>query len=253
METETGKNIALPSNKSLSLNKNARAKSLVINENVDHNSQCDKKKSTGELRTTSKDESTENCKKTKELDQVDMPAIQQYCTSTIHGPGLQSPPKLSAYNDLGNCISLNQNREHVKSQSAASKLLSVSSGLPTLLTGCSLKSTPFAQQYLGSLPSHTNVALSRYCPPVLSVPAGLIYSTIPVGHIQSSVTPGIAVGSGIGSGMTGTTQRCNLISSQNIFSANLHTGQVPDAGGLRQREESMPFGFGKSVKFDLVT
>ncbi|XP_029140120.1 centrosomal protein of 192 kDa [Protobothrops mucrosquamatus] len=243
METETGKNIALQSNKSLSLNKNARAKSLVINENVDHNSQCDKKKSTGELRTTSKDQSTENCKKTKELDQVDTPAIQQYCTSTIHGPGLQSPKKLSAYNDLGNCISLNQNREHFKSQSAASKLSSVSSGLPTLFTGCSLKSTPFAQQYLGSLPSHTNVALPRYCQPVLSVPAGLIYSTIPVGHIQSSVTTGIAVGSGIGSGMTGTTQHCNLTSSQNIFSGTLHTGQVPDAGGLRQREESMPFGF----------
>ncbi|XP_026527748.1 centrosomal protein of 192 kDa isoform X2 [Notechis scutatus] len=242
METQTGKNIALQSNKSLSLNKNARDKSLVINENVDHNNQCDKKKSTGELPTTSKDHPTQNCKKKNELDQVDMPAVQQYYTSAIHGPGLQSPPKLSTYNDLGNCISLNQNNEHFKSQSAASKLSSMSSGLPALLTGCSLKSTPFAQQYLGSLPSHANV-LPRYCPPVLSVPAGLIYSTIPVGHIQSSVTPGIAVGSGIGSGMTGTTQHCNLTSNQNIFSGTLHTGQAPDAGGLRQREESMSFGF----------
>ncbi|XP_026555218.1 centrosomal protein of 192 kDa isoform X2 [Pseudonaja textilis] len=242
METQTGKNIALQSNKSLSLNKNARDKSLVINENVDHNNQCDKKKSTGELPTTSKDHPTQNCKKNNELGQVDMPAVQQYHTSAIHGPGLQSPPKLSTYNDLGNCISLNQNSEHFKSQSAASKFSSMTSGLPALLTGCSLKSTPFAQQYLGSLPSHANV-LPRYCPPVLSVPAGLIYSTIPVGHIQSSVTPGIAVGSGIGSGMTGTTQHCNLTSNQNIFSGTLHTGQAPDAGGLRQREESMPFGF----------
>uniref|UniRef100_A0A8C6XS95 Centrosomal protein 192 n=1 Tax=Naja naja TaxID=35670 RepID=A0A8C6XS95_NAJNA len=242
MENQTGKNTALQSNKSPSLNKNARDESLVINENVDHNNQCDKKKSTGELPTTSKDHPTQNCKKNNELGQVDMPAVQQYYTSAIHGPGLQSSKKLSTYNDLGNCISLNQNREHFKSQSAASKLSSMSSGLPALLTGCSLKSTPFAQQYLGSLPSHANI-LPRYCPPVLSVPAGLIYSTIPVGHIQSSVTTGIAVGSGIGSGMTGTTQHCNLTSNQNISSGTLHTGQAPDAGGLRQREESMSFGF----------
>ncbi|KAG8133444.1 hypothetical protein E2320_011241 [Naja naja] len=224
MENQTGKNTALQSNKSPSLNKNARDESLVINENVDHNNQCDKKKSTGELPTTSKDHPTQNCKKNNELGQVDMPAVQQYYTSAIHGPGLQSSKKLSTYNDLGNCISLNQNREHFKSQSAASKLSSMSSGLPALLTGCSLKSTPFAQQYLGSLPSHANI-LPRYCPPVLSVPAGLIYSTIPVGHIQSSVTTGIAVGSGIGSGMTGTTQHCNLTSNQNISSERV---KVPE-------------------------
>ncbi|XP_058032745.1 centrosomal protein of 192 kDa isoform X1 [Ahaetulla prasina] len=241
METQTGKNVALQSNKSLSLNKNARDKSLVINENVDHSNQCDKKKSTGELSTTSKDQPTQNCKKNNELDQIDMPAVQQYYTNAVHGPGLQSPKKLSTYNDLGNCISLNQNRELFKSQNSASKLSSMSSGLPALLAGCSLKSTPFAQQYLGSLPSHANVVLPRYCPPVLSVPAGLIYSTIPVGHFQSSVTPGIAARSG--TGMTGTTQRCNLTSNQNIFSGTLHTGQAPDAGGLRQREESMSFGF----------
>ncbi|XP_070603580.1 centrosomal protein of 192 kDa isoform X2 [Erythrolamprus reginae] len=243
MEAQTEKNIALQSNKSLSLNKNARANSLIISENVDHNNQSDKKKSTGELPTTSKDQSTQNYKKNNELDQVDIPAVQQYYTNAIHGPGLQSPKNLSNYNDLGNCISLNQNRELFKSESAASKFSSMSSGLPALLTGCSLKSTPFAQQYLGSLPSHANVVLPRYCPPVLSVPAGLIYSAIPVGHIQSSVAPGIAVGSGTGSGMTGTTQRCNLTSNQNILTGTLHTGQAPDAGGLRQRGESMSFGF----------
>ncbi|XP_007434722.1 centrosomal protein of 192 kDa [Python bivittatus] len=245
MENQTGKNIALQNSKSLSVSKNARnhVKSLDINENVDPDYQRDKKKSTEELPTIGEDQSTQNCKKNNEPNQVDIPVIQQYCTSAIHGQGLQSPKKLSTYNDLGSCISLNQNREHFKSQSTASKLSPIPSGLPTLLTGCSLKTTPFAQQYLGSLPSHTNVVLPRYCPPVLSVPAGLIYSTIPVGHIQSSVTPGIAVGTDIGSGMTGTTQRCNFTSSQNIFSNILHTGQAPDAGGLRKWEESTSFGF----------
>ncbi|XP_053103437.1 centrosomal protein of 192 kDa isoform X2 [Hemicordylus capensis] len=202
-------------------------------------------KSTEELPPKSEDQCAQTCRNDKEPGQVDIPVTQHGYTDATHELGLSSTNMLPAYNSLGSYISLNQNIANLKSHGAAPEMPTISSGIPTLLTGCSLRNTPFAQQYLGNLPSHTNVALPQYvgCPPVFGVPAGLFYSAIPVGHIQNSLATGMTLGPEIRSGMLGTTSQCNFTSNQKGFNSTSHTGPAVDTGGSKC-EASMPLGFG---------
>ncbi|XP_053252565.1 centrosomal protein of 192 kDa isoform X1 [Podarcis raffonei] len=250
LEEETKKNIDLQNNKHPSLSSASTSarnhnKKLEINKSADASSLPEHQKSTGEQPSKSKDQSAQKCSNSNELRNVEVPVTEHGYTTTAHGPGLDSQKDVPAHGGLGDCISLSQNRANFKSHVPASEIPAISSQVPTLLTGCSLRTTPFAQQYLRSLPSQTNMALPQYqvgCPPVFGVPPGLIYSTIPVGHVPSSLTAGMTPGSEVGSGMLGAAPQCNFISSQNVFSSSPHTVQVADAGGPRQLEESVPFG-----------
>uniref|UniRef100_A0A674ISQ7 Centrosomal protein 192 n=1 Tax=Terrapene triunguis TaxID=2587831 RepID=A0A674ISQ7_9SAUR len=87
----------------------------------------------------------------------------------------------------------------------------VSSAIPTLLTGRSLATTAFAQQYLGNMQSSGNVALSQYGGSCTGccLPPGLPFSSIPAGHVQNSVTVGIPLGPSVGPGLLGTSSLCN--------------------------------------------
>ncbi|XP_061450712.1 centrosomal protein of 192 kDa [Rhineura floridana] len=237
LEQESRKNIDLQNNKHPSLSTSTRnhTKMVEVNESADPSSLLKDLKSAGEHPLRSKDQFVQKCPNSNELGQVDIPVTQHGCTTTAHGLGSTCQKNVPAYKGLGGCISLNHNRVNFESHGAASEIPAISSGVPTLLTGCSLRKTPFAEQYMRRLASHTNVALSQYhvgCPPVFGVPAGLIYSAMPVGHIQSSLT---------GSGVLGAAPHCNFTSNQNVFSCTPCTGQATDAGGPRQWEESVPF------------
>ncbi|KAM9632713.1 centrosomal protein of 192 kDa isoform 4-T6 [Trichechus inunguis] len=96
--------------------------------------------------------------------------------------------------------------------------------IPTLLTGHSLTTVPFAQQYLGSLPSAGNVAL----PPCLvggatvcGFSGGCPHPALPGEHVQNSMAVGICLGQNFSSGLMGTTSLCNPYSNalnQNLLS-----------------------------------
>ncbi|XP_062987365.1 centrosomal protein of 192 kDa [Elgaria multicarinata webbii] len=248
LEQETGKYIALQNSQHPSLSTNGRnqAKKQEVNESADPASQPENQKSTGQLPPKSEDQAAQKCPNNNELGQVDTPVIQHDYIDAAHGLGLSSLKNVLPSNSLDGCISVNQNRAHLKSNGTASQIPEITPAFPTLLTSCSLRNTPFAQQYLGSLSSHKNIALPQYhvgYPPVFGVPSGLIYSTIPVGHIQNSLTAGITLGPDVGPVMLGTTRHCNFTSNQNIFTSSSHTGQATDADGPRQWGESVPFGF----------
>ncbi|XP_007949874.2 centrosomal protein of 192 kDa [Orycteropus afer afer] len=96
--------------------------------------------------------------------------------------------------------------------------------IPTLLTGQSLTTTPFAQPYLGALPSAGNVTL----PPchiggatVCGYLGGCPHSALLEEHVQNSVAVGICLGQNCSSGLMGTTSLCNPYSNalnQNLLS-----------------------------------
>lgn len=224
---------------------------LQRNESVESIQQPEDQKSTGEHSLKRVQHSAEPFLKNNGLAQADMPITQDNCTKSTHGLGV-SLNTLPAYGSLGGYIPLHQNVANLKPHGPASDIPTVSSGVPTLLTGCSLRTTPFAQQYLENLPSHTNFGLPQYhvsCPSVFGVPAGLFYSSIPVAPIQSSMTAGMALSSDVRSGVLGTTRYCNFTSNQKIFNSASGSGQAADVGRARQCEESVSLGFGKSFTF----
>ncbi|KAH0617835.1 hypothetical protein JD844_016465 [Phrynosoma platyrhinos] len=220
-------------------------KKLEVYESAESTCLPENQKSTGQLPPKSEAEPTQNCPNNKELSQVNKLVTQHDCKNTAHRLSLLK--NMPAYSGLDDCTSVSQNRTNFKSSGVASDIPPASSGIPTLLTGCSLTSTPFAQHYLGSLHSHTNVALPQYhvgCPPIFGVPAGLLYSAIPLDHTQKTLTPGWPLHADMTRGMLGTTPHFNFPSNQNIFNPS-KTGQTADAGGPRQWEESVPSGLAR--------
>ncbi|XP_065254396.1 centrosomal protein of 192 kDa [Emys orbicularis] len=185
---------------------------------------------------------------------VDTPVAWQDHTNKTKKPGLSSLNMVPTYSALGVYIPLNQNtcgEQYVpissfKSYGSASETQTVSSAIPTLLTGRSLATTAFAQQYLGNMQSSGNVALSQYGGSCTGycLPPGLPFSSIPAGHIQNSVTVGIPLGPSVGPGLLGTSSLCNPHSGSwnpNILSTESYIGQSAGSNGSKRWE---PSGFG---------
>uniref|UniRef100_A0A8C3IXX4 Centrosomal protein 192 n=1 Tax=Chrysemys picta bellii TaxID=8478 RepID=A0A8C3IXX4_CHRPI len=175
-------------------------------------------------------------------------------TNKTNKPGLSSLNMVPTYSALGVYIPLNQNTcgeqyipiSSFKSHGSASETQTVSSAIPTLLTGRSLATTAFAQQYLGNMQSSGNVALSQYGGSCTGccLPPGLPFSSIPAGHVQNSVTVGIPLGPSVGPGLLGTSSLCNPHSGSwnpNILSTESYNGQSAGPNGSKRWE---PSGFG---------
>uniref|UniRef100_A0A8C3IZE6 Centrosomal protein 192 n=1 Tax=Chrysemys picta bellii TaxID=8478 RepID=A0A8C3IZE6_CHRPI len=185
---------------------------------------------------------------------VDTPVAWQDHTNKTNKPGLSSLNMVPTYSALGVYIPLNQNTcgeqyipiSSFKSHGSASETQTVSSAIPTLLTGRSLATTAFAQQYLGNMQSSGNVALSQYGGSCTGccLPPGLPFSSIPAGHVQNSVTVGIPLGPSVGPGLLGTSSLCNPHSGSwnpNILSTESYNGQSAGPNGSKRWE---PSGFG---------
>ncbi|XP_006876648.1 PREDICTED: centrosomal protein of 192 kDa-like [Chrysochloris asiatica] len=135
----------------------------------------------------------------------------------------------------------------------------LSAAVPVLLTGRSPTTTPFAQQYLGALPSAGNVAL----PPchvggatVCGFLGGCPHPDLPDTRVQNSVAVGICLGQNLSSGLMGTASLYNSYSnalSQNLLSTAKplpvqsvttscgigpwDSGRMPEVGNVRVPEE----------------
>ncbi|XP_068788214.1 centrosomal protein of 192 kDa isoform X2 [Struthio camelus] len=187
---------------------------------------------------------------------VDTLELWQDHTSKAQRPGLSSLNALPMYPGLSNYIPLNQNSSgeryvpisSFKSHVTASESQTSSSSVPTLLTGCSLATTPFAQQHLGNMPSAGNTALSQFHggnSAGFGLPGGLPGSGIAAGHVQNPATLGIPVGPNIGPGSLGAASLCNPHSAwnKNILNIKSCTGQ-PFGVGKNEWESSVSPGFG---------
>ncbi|XP_019380490.1 PREDICTED: centrosomal protein of 192 kDa isoform X2 [Gavialis gangeticus] len=189
---------------------------------------------------------------------ADTPAAWQDHTNKTQRSGLSPVNILPTYTGIGTYMPLNQNTSgeqyipisSFKSLGSAPETQPVSSVIPTLLTGRSLATTPFAQQYLGNMQSSGNTAL----PPChggsstgFGLPVGLHCSGIPAGHIQSSVAMGVPLGPSIGPGFLSTASLCNPCTAswnQNILNTNSYTGQPPGSCGVEHWESLSSSGFG---------
>nr|XP_013797922.1 PREDICTED: centrosomal protein of 192 kDa [Apteryx mantelli mantelli] len=188
-------------------------------------------------------------------DNVDKPEVWQDHTSNAQRPGLPSLNVLPIYPGLSTYIPLNQNssdEQYVPISSFKSHVTAsesqTSSSVPTLLTGRSLATTPFAQQHLGKIPSTGSTALSQFhgsSSAGFGLPGGLPGSGIPAGHVQNPVTLGIPLGPNIGPGSLGAASLCNLHSAwnKNILNIKSYTGQ-PFGVGRNEWELSVSPGFG---------
>ncbi|XP_067402161.1 centrosomal protein of 192 kDa [Emydura macquarii macquarii] len=182
---------------------------------------------------------------------VDTPVAWQDHTNKTKSPA--SLNMVPTYSGLGAYIPVNQNTcseqyipiSSFKSHGSPSETQTLSSAIPILLSGRSLTTTAFAQQYLGNMQSSGNVALPQYVGSCTScgLPAGLPCSGIPAGHIQNSVTMGIPLGPSIGPGLLGTPSLCNPRSASwnHILSTESYTGQSTGTSGNERWE---PSGFG---------
>uniref|UniRef100_A0A2K6GY23 Centrosomal protein 192 n=1 Tax=Propithecus coquereli TaxID=379532 RepID=A0A2K6GY23_PROCO len=105
---------------------------------------------------------------------------------------------------------------------SATDMQHVPASVPTLLTRHSLSTAPFAQQYVGAVPSAGSVALPQ-CHAgganVCGFSGGYLYPAGTGEHVQNSVAVGICVGPTIGSGLTGPSSLCNPYS--NTLNQNL--------------------------------
>uniref|UniRef100_A0A8C0BQT1 Centrosomal protein 192 n=1 Tax=Buteo japonicus TaxID=224669 RepID=A0A8C0BQT1_9AVES len=105
------------------------------------------------------------------------------------------------------------------------------SSVPTLLTGCSLATTPFVQQHLGSITSAGNTVLSQFhgCSSAgFGLPAGLSCSSTPAGHVENPLMVGIPLGPNTGPGSLGAASLCHPHSTswnKNIVNIKPCTGQ----------------------------
>uniref|UniRef100_A0A8C8RAC5 Centrosomal protein 192 n=1 Tax=Pelusios castaneus TaxID=367368 RepID=A0A8C8RAC5_9SAUR len=183
---------------------------------------------------------------------VDTPVTWQDHTNKTKIPALSSLNTKPTCGGLGAYIPVNQNtcsEQYIpvsSFNSHGSETQTLSSAIPVLLSGRSLTTTPFAQQYLGNIQASGNVALSQYVGSCTScgLPAGLPCSGIPAGHIQNSVAMGIPFGSSVGPGLLGIPSLCNSRSAswnQNILSTESHAGQSAGTSGNERWE---PSGFG---------
>ncbi|XP_048364489.1 centrosomal protein of 192 kDa [Sphaerodactylus townsendi] len=246
------KNIALQTNQKPSVSPTQRSltKKLEAAESTKHNKQSEDQKLSAECASESKQQCSRFCPdvapSNKELGQAGIPVPCHIYTNVAHGLGLPSLNTSPSFQGLDGCIPLNKNASDLKSHNAASKNPAVPSVMPTLLTGCSLRATPFAQQYVGNLPSSANVALPQYplsCPHVFGLPTGLIYSSIPVGHVPNSLSAGMALGPDVRFGLLGASQHYKFTSSPPILNSKSATMQIADVAGPRRWETSVPFEY----------
>ncbi|KAM6409920.1 centrosomal protein of 192 kDa [Pluvialis apricaria] len=176
---------------------------------------------------------------------VDAQEVHQDQTSKAQRQGLPSLNVLPIYPGLSTYMPFNQNssgEQYVpissfKSHVTTSESQAISSSVPTLLTGRSLATTPFAQQHLGNIPSTGNTVLSQFhgCSSAgFGLPAGLPCSGIPAGHVENPLMVGIPLGPNIGPGSLGAASLCNPHSTswnKNILNIKSCTGQPLGAVG----------------------
>uniref|UniRef100_A0A8C4UAM3 Centrosomal protein 192 n=1 Tax=Falco tinnunculus TaxID=100819 RepID=A0A8C4UAM3_FALTI len=181
---------------------------------------------------------------------VDAQEAWQDQTSKAQRQGLPSWNILPVCPGLSTCMPFNQNSSgeqyvpisSLKSHLTASHSQAISS-VPTLLTGHSLATTPFAQQHLGNKPSTGNTVLSQLhgCNAAgFGLPAGLLCSGIPVGHSENPAMIGIPLGSNTGSDSLGAASLRNPHSTswnKNILNIKSCTGQPLGAGHVKVPEE----------------
>uniref|UniRef100_K7F848 Centrosomal protein 192 n=1 Tax=Pelodiscus sinensis TaxID=13735 RepID=K7F848_PELSI len=189
---------------------------------------------------------------------VDIPVTWQDHTKR---PGLSSLNMVPTYSGLGAYIPFSQNtcgEQYIpvasfKSHGSASETQTVSSAIPTLLTGRSLAATAFAQQYLGNMQPSGNVSLPQYggsCA-TCCLPAGLPFSSMPVGHIQNSVAVGIPLGPSVGPRLLGTSSLCNLHAApwnSNTLSTESYIGQSASTTSGTAPKDSQMFSFLGNVR-----
>uniref|UniRef100_A0A8C3D6R8 Uncharacterized protein n=1 Tax=Corvus moneduloides TaxID=1196302 RepID=A0A8C3D6R8_CORMO len=100
----------------------------------------------------------------------------------------------------------------VKSHVTTSESQAISSSVPTLLTGHSLATTPFAQQHLGAIQPTGNAVLSQFhgCSSAgFGLPAGLPCSGVPAGYVENPLMLGIPLGPNIRPGSLGAVSLYN--------------------------------------------
>ncbi|XP_062424097.1 centrosomal protein of 192 kDa [Rhea pennata] len=186
-------------------------------------------------------------------DNVDKQEAWEDHTSKAQRSGLPSLNILPMYPGLSSYIPLNQNDEQYlpissfKSHVTASESQTTSS-VPTLLTGCSLATAPFAQQHLGNIPSTGSAALSQLhggSSAGFGLPRGLPGSGIPAGRVQDPVTLGIPLGPNTGPESLSASSLCNPHSTwnKNILNVKSYTGQ-PFGVGRNEWESPVSPGFG---------
>ncbi|XP_014793902.1 PREDICTED: centrosomal protein of 192 kDa [Calidris pugnax] len=148
---------------------------------------------------------------------------QEVCPDQITKAERQGLPSLNVlpiHPGLSTYMPFNQNssgEQYVpissfKSHVTTSETQAISSSVPTLLTGRSLATTPFAQQHLGNIPSTGNTVLSQFHGCNLAgfgLPAGLPCAGIPAGHVENPLVVGIPLGPHIGPGSLNAASLCN--------------------------------------------
>ncbi|KFZ62270.1 Centrosomal protein of 192 kDa, partial [Antrostomus carolinensis] len=170
--------------------------------------------------------------------------VRQDQTSKAQRQELPSVNVLPVYPGLNTYMPFNQNssgEQYVpisgfQSHVTTCESQGISSSVPTLLTGRSLATTPFAQQHLGNMPSTGNTVLSQLhgCSSAgFGLPAGLPCSGIPAGHVENPLMVGIPLGPNIGPGSLDAASLCNPHSAswnKNILNIKSCTGQPLGAG-----------------------
>ncbi|KFV54164.1 Centrosomal protein of 192 kDa, partial [Gavia stellata] len=170
---------------------------------------------------------------------VDAQEVWQDQTSKAQRQGLPSLNILPAYPGLSTYMPFSQNssgEQYVpissfKSHVTASESQAISS-VPTLLTGRSLATTPFARQQLGNIPSSGNTVLSQFhgCSSAgFGLPAGLPCSGIPAGHVENPLMVGIPLGPG-SLGAASLSNPHSTSWSKNVLNIKSCTGQPLGAG-----------------------
>ncbi|RMC15603.1 hypothetical protein DUI87_07805 [Hirundo rustica rustica] len=176
---------------------------------------------------------------------VDAQEVCQDQRNKAQRQGLPSLNVLPVYSGLNTCLPCNQNSSgeqyvHIstgKSHVTTSESQAISSSAPTLLTGHSLATAPFAQQHLGTIQPTGNAVLSQFhgCSSAgFGLPAGLPCSGIPAGRVENPLMLGIPLGPNIGPGFLGAASLYNPHCSSwnnNILNIKPCTGQPLRAGG----------------------
>ncbi|XP_064006338.1 centrosomal protein of 192 kDa isoform X2 [Pogoniulus pusillus] len=167
--------------------------------------------------------------------------------SKAQRPGLSSLNVLPIYPGLSTYMPFKQNsasEQHVplpsfKSHVTASESQTIPPPVPTLLTGCSLAMTPFAQQHLGSTLATGSTLLSQcHGSAGFGLPAGLPCSGIPAGHVENPLMAGIPLCPSLGPSSLGAPLLCNPHStSRNKNILNINSCPVQPLGSSRSEWE----------------
>nr|XP_055095316.1 centrosomal protein of 192 kDa isoform X8 [Symphalangus syndactylus] len=136
--------------------------------------------------------------------------------------------------------------------SSVADMQNMPAAVHALLTKPSLSTAPFAQRYLGTLPSAGSTTLPQChagSATVCGFSGGLPYPAVAGEPVQNSVAVGICLGSNIGSGWMGTSSLCNPYSNtlnQNLLSTT-KPFPVPSVGtncGIEPWDSGMTSGLG---------